>query len=64
MGSMDTAEALRAAARLRTALDMHDFGVAMERQRLRRLDPAAPDEEIERRLLRWLRDLPPDMDSP
>jgi hypothetical protein len=36
-----------AAARLRLALDMYEFGEQMERARLRRLDPAATDAEID-----------------
>jgi hypothetical protein len=56
---METAEARRAAARLRTALDLHDFGVDLVRQRLRRESPGATEEEIRAALLRWLWDLPP-----
>lgn len=56
---METAENRRAAARLRTALDLHDFGVDLYRQRLRRESPDATEEEIRRGLLRWLWDLPP-----
>lgn len=55
---MENAEALRAAARLRTALELHDFGVALERQRLRRESPGLPEEEILRAVRRWLWDLP------
>jgi len=40
--------------RLRTALDMHDFGVAIMRQNLRRRHPAADEQEIEAMLIAWL----------
>jgi hypothetical protein len=59
---METVENRRAAARLRTALDMHDFGVEFYRQRLRRDSPDATEEEIRRDLLRWLWDLPRGVD--
>lgn len=45
-------------ARLRAALDLHEDGVALMRQNLRRAHPDAPDEEIERRLGAWLRERP------
>jgi hypothetical protein len=44
--------------RLRTALALHDSGVAMRRAQLRAHDRAASDEEIERRLAVWLRTRP------
>jgi hypothetical protein len=44
--------------RLRIALDLHDFGVKMMRQNLRRRYPEASDEEIEKKLLEWLRERP------
>lgn len=47
-----------AAARLRAALEMFDDGVALMRQNLRRADPEASEEEIERRLRAWLRHRP------
>ena len=48
------AEALRVSRRLRTALALHDSGVAMKRAQLRREDPAASEREIARRLSVWL----------
>lgn len=42
------------AKRLRAALDMHDFGVAMYRQRMRRENPAASDGKIDALVRAWL----------
>ncbi len=44
-----------AARKLATALDLHEFGVAMMRATLRRRHPDLDDEEIEQRLSQWLR---------
>ncbi len=44
--------------RLRIAFDLHEAGVDLMRQRLRREHPGAPDAEIERRLGDWLRHRP------
>jgi hypothetical protein len=44
--------------RLRTALALHESGVAMRRAQLRAQDRAATTEEIERRLAAWLRARP------
>jgi hypothetical protein len=38
----------------RTTLDLFDAGVALQRQNLRRQHPEESDEEIDRRLGRWL----------
>ncbi|MFI5401542.1 MAG: hypothetical protein ACHQ1G_01190 [Planctomycetota bacterium] len=46
------------AERLRIALDLHDAGVAMMRQNLRRHHPDADEREIERLLLAWLHERP------
>ena len=46
------------AARLRIALELHDAGVAMMRQNLRRRHPDADEDEIERRLIEWLHTRP------
>lgn len=46
------------AARLRLALELHDDGVAMMRQNLRRAHPDASDDEIEERLRAWVRHRP------
>ena len=37
---------------------MHDFGVAMMRENLRRQNPDESNEEINRRLRNWLHSLP------
>jgi hypothetical protein len=55
---MSPEEKRRAEARLRLALEMHAFGVAMMRQNLRRRDPAASPDELERRLVKWLHERP------
>lgn len=47
-----------AASALRTALDLHEAGVELMRQNLRRRDPSATDDEIDRRLRAWLADRP------
>jgi hypothetical protein len=44
--------------RLRTALALHEDGVAMKRAQLRRQNRTASDEEIARRLAEWLRTRP------
>lgn len=41
-------------------LDLHDAGLDVMRSRLRRDDPNAADDEIDRRLQRWLLNRPPD----
>lgn len=46
------------ADRLRIALDLHDAGVDMMRQRLRRLHPGATGAELEHALRSWLLDKP------
>jgi hypothetical protein len=42
----------------RTTLDLHETGVALMRQNLRRADPQATDQEIHRRLCEWLHTRP------
>ena len=44
--------------RLRTAFQLHDEGVALMRQNLRRRHPDESDEQIEQRLQAWLRERP------
>jgi hypothetical protein len=44
--------------RLRTALALHEDGVAMKRAQLRRQNPAANEEGVARRLAEWLRTRP------
>jgi Rv0078B-related antitoxin len=48
----------RAAANLLAALRMYDPGVAMKRAQLRREDTLADEQEITRRVNRWLRTRP------
>jgi len=52
------AEAARLAENLRITFALHEAGVAMMRQNLRRRFPDATDEEIEDRLRAWLRERP------
>ena len=58
MASMtsDPAEAL--AERLRTAFDLCEVGESMRRAQLRREHPDATEDEIEARLVAWLRTRP------
>lgn len=46
------------ARRLLTALELHDLGVAMMEQRLRRENPGATEEELRERLRAWLHTRP------
>ena len=46
------------AERLRIALDLHDAGVEMMRQNLRRRHPDVDENEIERLLVAWLHERP------
>lgn len=55
---MAETETKAAAERLRTALDLHDAGVALMRQNLRREFPEASEDEIDRRLGAWLQHRP------
>ena len=55
MAPRSTAEV---AAAFRTTVDLFEAGVAMKRQSLRRSHPDASEEEIERRLRRWLHERP------
>jgi Rv0078B-related antitoxin len=48
------------AERLRSALDMHDLGVKLYRQRMRREHPDAGRKEIESLVRTWLIAPPPD----
>lgn len=45
---------LTPAQRFRLALDMHELGVALQRQRLRRERPEADEGEIEQAVGSWL----------
>jgi hypothetical protein len=47
-------------ARLHAAFEMHDEGVALMRQNLRRRMPDADEATIARALNAWLGDRPPD----
>jgi hypothetical protein len=42
----------------RLTLDLFDAGVQLMRQNLRRKDPQADDQAIERQLVSWLRERP------
>ena len=46
------------AARLRLALDMHETGERLMRQKLKRARPMADDAEIEALVVAWLRERP------
>jgi hypothetical protein len=46
------------ADRLRIALDMHQFGKAMMRERLRRDHPHKADPDLDDLLRRWLQERP------
>lgn len=46
------------AQRLRTALDLFEFGTDMMRQKLRREAPDATEDEIQARLVAWLQERP------
>ena len=48
------------AERLRSALDMHDLGVKLYRQRMRREHPGAGRTEIDNLVRAWLTAPPPD----
>jgi len=48
----------KAAARLRTALELFETGVEMMRKKLRRDHPGLADHEIEARVRAWLQDRP------
>jgi len=49
-----------AASRLRLALEMHEVGVRMYRQRMRREHPEESADEVATRVQRWLLDRPGD----
>ena len=46
------------AERLRTAFELHEAGVDMMRQTLRREHPDASDEDLERMVMLWLQERP------
>ncbi len=46
------------ATRLRIALELHDLGVRMQRQRLRREHPEWSDAELADAMRAWMRDRP------
>lgn len=46
------------ADKLRAALELHEVGVALMRQNLRRRHPGESDAMIEKRLVEWLRTRP------
>jgi Xaa-Pro aminopeptidase len=47
-----------AAARLRIALELHELGVEMQRQRLRRERPQLTEAELDRAVRDWLHERP------
>ena len=55
---------LTPAEKLQLAFEMHDFGVRMMREKLRREHPEESDAEIAHRLRHWLQDRPPDCPGP
>ena len=55
---MDKTTGSNTIERFRVALDLYEVGEKMMRQNLRRRYPAARDEEIEQRLIEWLRHRP------
>lgn len=52
---MDSRDPVPCAERLRAALEMHELGVSLMRQNLRRCHPMAPEARIDADLARWLR---------
>jgi Xaa-Pro aminopeptidase len=46
------------AARLRIALELHELGVQMQRQRLRRERPQLTEAELDGAVRAWLRERP------
>lgn len=54
----------QAAERLRVALDLADTGFELMRQNLRRRNPGASSEEIERLFVAWIADRPADCPGP
>lgn len=51
---MTESERQLAVARFRLALDLHEAGVALMRQNLRRRHPGESEQEIDARLAAWL----------
>ena len=47
-----------AARRLLTALELHDLGLALMKQRLRRENPGASEETLKEMFLAWLHERP------
>ena len=55
---MDDSPETTPAERLQIALQLHDEGVALMRQNLRRRNPEAGEDEIEEMLVAWLHERP------
>ena len=53
-----TLRTMSPADKLRAALELHEVGVALMRQNLRRRHPGESDEMIDERLTHWLRTRP------
>jgi len=47
-----------AADRLRTAFELHEFGVRMQRQRFRRDNPDVSDADLDMLVRAWLQERP------
>ncbi len=56
--SRSSDSAAKAAARLRTALELQETGIALMRQSLARRFPQDSEAEVAARLAHWLRDRP------
>lgn len=55
---MNDEERQKCAKRLKTALELADSGIALQRAKLRRRNPDAPDNDIDRKLRDWLHQRP------
>ena len=56
--TVTTASDLSPEKKLAIALELHEFGVEMMRQNIRRREPCLSDEEVSERLRAWLQDHP------
>ncbi|MGW4767940.1 hypothetical protein ACWEO2_07850 [Nocardia sp. NPDC004278] len=53
-GKLDNVPEETPGQRLRLALEMHEFGVLMQRARIRRMRPDATDAEVDEAVQIWL----------
>ena len=58
LGAVRPAQQIPEAARLQAAMDMHELGVRLYRQRMHREHPKADRTEIDRLVKTWLADPP------